>query len=72
MEVREALESCMCDVIKKRLKMKDASRSEIKEKLHLKLGNPSFKIGRFTAVLMFSGWFPLPLLVATLLFKRIS
>ncbi len=56
----------MCDVIKIRLKRRDATRS-IRLKLHIKFGNPSFKIGRSTAVLIFSGWFPLPLLV----FRRI-
>ncbi len=59
----------MSDVIKKRLKRRDAIRSTIK-KLHLKFGNPSFKIGLSTAVLIFSGWFPFPLLVAYLLFRR--
>ena len=60
----------MYDVIKIRLKRRDATRSEIKLKLLLKLGNPSFKIGRSTAVLLFSGWFPFPLLVALLVFRR--
>ena len=38
---------------------------EIKEekKLHLKSGNPSFKTGSSTAVLIFSGWFPFPLIL---------
>ena len=61
-----ALESGMCDVIKIRLKRGDA-RINIKWKLHLKFGNPSFKIVRSTAVVIFSGWFPFPLLVAILL-----
>ena len=52
----EALERVMCDVIKIRLKRRDQTRSEIKEKLHLKLGNHSFKNGRSTAVLIFRGW----------------
>ena len=54
--ILNALESVMCDVIKIRLKRGDATRSNIKLKLHLKFGNPSFKIGRSTAVLIFSGW----------------
>ena len=61
----------MCDVIKIRLKWRDATRSKIKYKLHLKFGNPSMKIGRSRAVLIFSGWFPFQLLVAILLFRRI-
>ncbi len=39
--------------------------------LYLKFGNPSSKIGHSTAVLIFSGRFPFPLLVAYLLFERI-
>ena len=42
-----------------------------KIKLHLKFGNPSFEIGCSAAVLIFSGWFPFPLLVAILLFRHI-
>ena len=61
----------MFDVIKTRLKRRDATRSKRKQKLHLKFGNPRFKIGRSTAVLIISGWFPFPLLVAILLFRRI-
>ncbi len=67
----EALESVMCDVIKIRLKRRDATRSKIKLKLHQKFGNASFKIGRSLAVLILSSWFPFPLLVAILLFRRI-
>ncbi len=67
----EALESVMCEVIKIRLKSRNATRNKFKLKLHLKLGNPSFKIGRSAAILIFSGWFPFPLLVAILLFRRI-
>ncbi len=57
-------------VIRIRLKRRDTTRSKIKYKLPLKFGNPIFKIGRFTAVLIFSGWFPFPLLVTYLLFRR--
>ncbi len=57
--------------LKKSLKRRDTARSKIKLKLHLKFGNHSFKIGRTTAVLIFSSWFPFPLLVASLLFRRI-
>ena len=53
--VLEALETVMRDVIKIRIIRRDATRSKIKYKLHLKFGNPSFKIGRSTAVLIFSG-----------------
>ena len=60
----------MCVVIKKRLK-RIATRSKIKLKIHIKFGNPIFKIGRSTAVLVITGWFTLPILVAILLFKRI-
>ena len=45
----------MCDVIKIRLKRRDATRSRVILKLHLKLGNPSFKIGLSTTVLILSG-----------------
>ena len=41
----------MCDVIKIRLKRREETRSKIRYKLHLKFGNPSFKIGSSTAVL---------------------
>ena len=51
----EALESVMCDVIKIRLKRRDATRSKLEKKLHLRFGNPSFEIGRSTAVLIISG-----------------
>ncbi len=64
----EALESVMCDVLKIRLKRRDATRIK---KLQLKFGNPSFKTGRYRSVLIFSGWFPFPFLVAILLFRRI-
>ena len=43
----------------------------MKKKLHLKFGNPSFRIGSSTAVLIFSGWFSFPLFVAILLFRHI-
>ena len=46
----EALESVICDVIKTRLKRRDATRSKRKIKYYLKFGNPSFKIGSSTAV----------------------
>ena len=59
----EALESVICDVIKKRLKRRDATKSKIKYKLHLKFGNPSFKIGRSTVVSISSGWVLFPLLL---------
>ena len=36
----EALESVMCDVIKMRLKRRDATRSKIKCKLKIKFGIP--------------------------------
>ena len=52
-------------------KRRDATRSKIKYKLHQKFGNPSFNVGRSVAVLIFSGWFPFQLLVASLLFRRI-
>ncbi len=45
--------------------------SKIKKKPDLKFGDPSFKIDRSTACLIFRGWFPFPLIVASLLFKRI-
>ncbi len=61
----------MCDVIKIRLTRRDGTRSKIKYKPHLKFGNPTFKIGRSTVILIFSGWFPFPLLVAILLFLHI-
>ncbi len=61
----------MCDVIKIRLKRRVATRRKLKLKLHLKFGNPSYEIGSSTAVLIFSGWFPFPLLVTILLFRRI-
>ncbi len=64
----EALESVMCDVIKIRLKRRDATRIL---RCIAYIGDPSFKIGRSTFVLIFSGWFPFPLLVAILLFRRI-
>ncbi len=59
----------MYDVIKMRLKKRDATKK--KRKHHLKFGNPSFKIGFFTAVLIYSVWFPFPPLVAIFIFKRI-
>ena len=37
----------------------------------MKIGNSSFKIGCYTAVLIFSGLFPFPLRIAPLLFRRI-
>ncbi len=40
-------------------------------KIRQKIDNPIFKIGRSIAVLIFSGWIPFPLLVASLLFRRI-
>ena len=67
----EALENGMYDVIKIRLKRRDATRSKIKQKLYLKFGYPSFKIDRSTTALIFSGWFPFLLLVSSLLFRRI-
>ncbi len=66
-----ALKSVMCDVIKIRLKRRDATRRIIQEKLYIKFSNPSFKIGSSTAVLIFTGWFPFPLLSAILLFRHI-
>ena len=60
----ETLEIGMCDVIKIRLKRRDAMRSKIK---YLIFGNPSYRIGRSTAVLIFSGWVPFTFLVASLL-----
>ncbi len=65
----EAMENGMCDVIKKQLKRRYATRSKIKSP-H-KIVNLSFKIGFSTAVLIFSGWFPFPHLVASLLYRRI-
>ncbi len=61
----------MCDVIKIRLKRRIATRSKIEWKLHLKFGNHCFKIGSSTAVLICSGWFPFPLLIAIFLFNGI-
>ena len=69
MDILEALESVMCDVIKIRLKRRIAMRSKIKAQL--KFGYPSFKICRSITVSIFSGWFPFPLLVAINLFRRI-
>ncbi len=66
----EELESVMCDVINIRLKRRDAARSKIEHKFHPKFGNPSFKIGRSTAALLFSALFLFPLLVASLLFRH--
>ncbi len=43
--------------------------SGVTSKYVYKFGNPSFKIGCSTTVLIFSGWFPFPPLVAILLFK---
>ncbi len=71
MQTCEVLESVLCDVIKIRLKRRDATRNKVKQNLHLKFGNPSFKIDRSISVLIFSGWFPFPLLVTILLFRRI-
>ena len=42
-----------CDVIKICQKRRDATRSKIRYKLHLKFGNSSFKVGRSTPVLIF-------------------
>ncbi len=56
----------MYDVI--RLKRREATINKIKLKLPLKFGNPSYTICRSKAV---SGWFPFPLLVASLPFRRI-
>ena len=64
---QDVLESGMCNVIKKRLEKRNATRIKIKQKLHLRFGNPSFKIGRSTAVLIFSGWFPFPLFIVILI-----
>ncbi len=61
------MESVMCYVIKIRLNGRDIARSKIKYKLHLKFGKCS-KICHSKTVLIFSGWFPFPLLVAILLF----
>ncbi len=61
----------MCDVIKIRIKRRDATIIKLDEKIHIKFCNPSFKIGHFTAVLLFSGLFPFPFLVAILLFRSI-
>ena len=68
---KEALESVMCDVIIIRLKRREATRSKINFKLHLKFDNPGFKKGRSIAILIFRSWFPFPLLVAILLFRFI-
>ncbi len=68
---KEALESVMYDVIKIRLKRRDATRSKIKLKIFLKFGNPSLQIGCSTAVWIISGWFPFSLLVAVLVFRHI-
>ncbi len=45
----------MCDVIKIRLKRRVAAI-----KIKAPPGNPSFKIGLSSAVLIFSDWFPFP------------
>ncbi len=49
----EALESGLCAVIKMRLKGLKEKKNKIEAPP--KIGNPTFKIGRSTAVLIFSG-----------------
>ncbi len=60
----------MCDVIKKRLKRRDVSRRKMKSPP--KIGNPIFKIGSSTAVLIFGGWFLFPLIVTSLPYTHMS
>ncbi len=62
---KQSAGKCHVSRHKKSLKRRDEMRSIIKFDI------PSFKIGHSTAVLILSSWFPFPLLVAILLFKRI-